>query len=144
MSTDRVKYFAGSGHDAIRPSFPAEAWDPFYPFPAVQVDAEARFDWRETVEAHVLTVRMPVMRKEEVKVEVEAGGMLKISGERRVEKEEKGDTWRREERRSEMFLRRFRLPENSRVAEVTAAMEKDGVLIVTVPKMAEVKVIPVM
>ena len=72
-----------------------------------------------------------------MKVEVEEGRILQISGDRSVEKEEKNDKWHRVERSSGQFMRRFRLPENVKVEEVKAAME-NGVLTVTVPK-AEVK-----
>nr|CAD1842384.1 unnamed protein product [Ananas comosus var. bracteatus] len=75
--------------------------------------------------------------QEEVKVEVEEGGILQISGERSKEKEEKTDKWHRVERSSGKFLRRFRLPENAKLDEVKATME-NGVLTVTVPK-TEVK-----
>ena len=80
---------------------------------------------------------LPGVKKEEVKVEVEEGRTLQISGDRWVEKEEKNDKWHRVERSSGKFMRRFRLPENVKVDEVKAAME-NGVLTVTVPK-AEVK-----
>jgi len=73
------------------------------------------------------------MKKEEVKVEIEDDSVLKISGERHVEKEEKQDTWHRVERSSGGFSRKFRLPENVKMDQVKASME-NGVLTVTVPK----------
>ena len=76
---------------------------------------------------------VPGLKKEEVKVEIEEGRVLQISGERSQEQEEKSDTWHRVERSSGRFSRRFRLPENAKVEEVKAAME-NGVLTVTVPK----------
>ena len=76
---------------------------------------------------------LPGLNKEEVKVEVEDDRVLQISGERKVEKEEKKDTWHRVERSSGKFLRRFRLPENAKMDEIKASME-NGVLTVTVPK----------
>ncbi|RYQ90311.1 hypothetical protein Ahy_B09g096467 isoform B [Arachis hypogaea] len=97
----------------------------------------ARVDWRETPEAHVLKADLPGLKKEEVKVEIEDNSVLQISGERNVEKEDKNDTWHRVERSSGKFMRRFRLPENAKMDEVKASME-NGVLTVTVPK-AEVK-----
>ncbi|KFK23624.1 hypothetical protein AALP_AAs63430U000100 [Arabis alpina] len=75
------------------------------------------------------------MKKEEVKVEIEDDTVLKISGERHVEKEDKkDDTWHRVERSSGKFSRKFRLPENNvKMDQVKASME-NGVLTVTVPK----------
>ncbi|KAH0461239.1 hypothetical protein IEQ34_008814 [Dendrobium chrysotoxum] len=127
--------------------FSIDLWDPFDGFPfssslsfprsglsgETSAFAAARFDWKETPEAHVFKADLPGLKKEEVKVEVEEGSVLKISGERKREKEEKTDTWHRVERSSGSFLRRFRLPENSRPDGVKAAME-NGVLTVTVPK----------
>ncbi|PKA53782.1 18.2 kDa class I heat shock protein [Apostasia shenzhenica] len=95
--------------------------------------ANIRIDWKETPEAHVLKADLPWVKKEEVKVEVEEGRVLLISGERSKEQEEKNDRWHRLERSSGKFLRRFRLPENAKVEQVKASME-DGVLTVTVPK----------
>uniref|UniRef100_UPI001E3A30EE Hsp20 family protein n=1 Tax=Campylobacter coli TaxID=195 RepID=UPI001E3A30EE len=72
--------------------------------------------------------------------------VLQISGERKREQEEKCDTWHRVERSSGSFVRRFRLPENSKPDAVNAAIE-NGVLTVTVPKeevkKAEVKSIQI-
>ncbi|KAK4436574.1 class I heat shock protein 3 [Sesamum alatum] len=80
-----------------------------------------------------MTGQMKSRLKKEVKVEVEEGNVLQISGERTREKEEKNDTWHRVERSSGKFLRRFRLPENAKMDQIKASME-NGVLTVTVPK----------
>ncbi|KAL7229033.1 hypothetical protein ACSBR2_007683 [Camellia fascicularis] len=95
--------------------------------------ANVRIDWKETPEAHIFKVDLPGLKKEEVKVEVEEGRVLQISGERSKEHEEKNDKWHCIEHSSGKFLRRFRLPENAKVDRVKATME-NGVLIVTVPK----------
>ncbi|KAF7065951.1 hypothetical protein CFC21_072015 [Triticum aestivum] len=99
--------------------------------------ANARVDWKETPEAHVFKADLPGVKKEEVKVEVEDGNVLVVSGERTKEEEDKNDKWHRVERSSGKFVRRFRLPEDAKVEEVKAGLE-NGVLTVTVPK-AEVK-----
>ena len=75
------------------------------------------------------------LSKEEVKVQVEQGRVLQISGERKKEETKSSDRWHRVERSHRSFLRRFKLPENTKVEEVKAAME-NGVLTVTVPKVA--------
>ncbi|XP_058100839.1 17.8 kDa class I heat shock protein-like [Magnolia sinica] len=124
--------------------FSLDLWDPFDGFPfnslatanrnsETAAFANTQIDWKETPEAHVFKADLPGLKKEEVKVEVEEGKVLQISGERSKESEEKNDKWHRIERSSGKFLRRFRLPENSKVEEVKAAME-NGVLTVTVPK----------
>ncbi|KAL2541670.1 17.6 kDa class I heat shock protein 3 [Abeliophyllum distichum] len=88
---------------------------------------------RRRRKGHVFKADLPGLKKEEVKVEVEEGNILQISGERNRDKEEKDDTWHRIERSSGKFLRRFRLPENAKMDQIKASME-NGVLIVTVPK----------
>nr|GLL40293.1 18.2 kDa class I heat shock protein-like [Ipomoea trifida]GMD50887.1 18.5 kDa class I heat shock protein-like [Ipomoea batatas] len=138
-------FFGGRRSNVFDP-FSLEIWDPFYDFPfsnaavsAPEVSGEAaqfasaRIDWKETPEAHVFTADLPGLKKEEVKVEVEDGRVLQISGERSREQEEKTDTWHRMERSSGRFLRRFRLPENVKMDGIKASME-NGVLSVTVPK----------
>ncbi|EMS63783.1 hypothetical protein TRIUR3_17475 [Triticum urartu] len=131
--------------------FSLDLWDPFdgFPFgsgsgsifprttrPPPPALPRAR-EWKESPEAHVSKADVPGLRKEEVKVEVDDGNVLQISGERNKEQEEKTDTWHRVERSSGKFLRRFRLPDNVKAEEIKAAME-NGVLTVTVPK-AEAK-----
>ncbi|GJY97456.1 17.3 kDa class I heat shock protein [Tanacetum coccineum] len=92
-----------------------------------------RVDWKETPEAHVFKADLPGIKKEEVKVEVEDGRVLQITGERNVEKEDKNDKWHRVERSSGKFTRRFMLPENAKIYQIKAGME-NGVLTITVPK----------
>lgn len=128
--------------------FSLDIWDPFN-FSGAITDAppsgretsaiaNTRIDWKETPEAHVLKADLPGLKKEEVKVEVEEGRVLQISGERVREKEEKNDKWHRVERSSGNFVRRFRLPENAKMDQVRASME-NGVLTVVVPKEEEKK-----
>ncbi|GLT66899.1 hypothetical protein SLA2020_392400 [Shorea laevis] len=126
--------------------FSLHIWDPFEGFPfsstlsilpssASEVSSfvNTEIDWKEIPEAHVFKADLPGLKKEEVKVEVEDGRVLQISGERSREQEEKNDKWHRVERSSGKFLRRFRLSENAKMDQVKASME-NGVLTVTVPK----------
>lgn len=137
--------FGGKKSNVFDP-FSLDVWDPFHDFPfsiTVPTSSESskettqfastRIDWKETPEAHVFKADLPGLKKEEVKVEVEEGRVLQISGERSRDKEEKNDKWHRVERSSGKFLRRFRLPESAKIDEVKASME-NGVLTVTVPK----------
>ncbi|KAG8379211.1 hypothetical protein BUALT_Bualt07G0065000 [Buddleja alternifolia] len=147
-----IPSFFGNRRSNVLDPFSLDIWDPFegFPFSGAVADvpgaagrdasaalAGARIDWKETPEAHIFKADVPGLKKEEVKVEVEDGNVLQISGERSREKEEKNDKWHRVERSSGKFLRRFRLPENAKLDGVKAGME-NGVLTVTVPKI-EVK-----
>ncbi|XP_062092561.1 18.1 kDa class I heat shock protein-like [Humulus lupulus] len=145
-----LNLFGGRRSNVYDP-FSLDIWDPLEGFPfntsVVSVPSSARetaaiantrIDWRETSEAHVFKADLPGLKKEEVKVEVEEGRVLHISGERSLEKEEKNGTWHRVERSSGKFVRRFRLPENAKVDQVKASME-NGVLTVVVPKEEEKK-----
>ncbi|PWZ58771.1 class I heat shock protein [Zea mays] len=118
--------FGSSGVRSLVPSLPRTSSE-------TAAFAGARIDWKETPEAHVFKADVPGLRKEEVKVEVEDGNVLQISGERNKEHEEKNDRWHRVERSSGKFLRRFRLPDNAKADQIKASME-NGVLTVTVPK----------
>ncbi|XP_073011307.1 16.9 kDa class I heat shock protein 1-like [Typha latifolia] len=130
------------GQGAIDP-FAADLWDPLGGSSLLwetgrrgddtSTLARTSVDWRETETAHIFTAELPGVRKEEVKVEVEEGNVLRISGERTKVEEDKGDTWHRVERRRGSFSRRFRLPENANMDEIKGSLDH-GVLTVTVPK----------
>ncbi|CAI9288059.1 unnamed protein product [Lactuca saligna] len=136
-----IPSFFGSRRSSAFDPFSLDIWDPFdglltsslSDIRATARETTPRVDWKETPQAHIFTVDLPGLKKEEVKVEVEEGRILKISGERSSEKEEKTDKWHRVERSSGKFQRSFRLPENAKVDEMKASME-NGVLTVTVPK----------
>ena len=129
----------------------------------VSAVAHASVDWRETDNAHIIRADLPGLfaflsrnnrdaklvskkflfehfvkhlagvRREDVKVQVEDGNVLQISGEKSKEKKETGDRWHRVERERGSFLRRFRLPENANTEAISCGLE-NGVLTVNVPK----------
>jgi HSP20 family protein len=89
-------------------------------------------NFAETEKAYEVTVELPGMKPEEFNVEVK-NGELWITGERKEEKEEKGKTWHRVERRYGEFRRIFALPAEVKEEEVKAEY-KEGVLHIIVPK----------
>jgi len=102
-------------------------------------------DITEDEKEYLIKAELPDVQKTDVKVTVE-NGVLTISGERKLEKEEKNKRYHRIERSYGSFVRRFGVPENADEAKVTADF-KDGVLTVRVakheqarPKTIEVKV----
>lgn len=91
----------------------------------------------ETEKEYQVTVELPGLKPEEVKVEM-INGELQISGERKVEKEEKGKAWHRVERRYGEFRRTLALPAVVNEAKIEAKFA-DGVLNVILPKTEEAK-----
>lgn len=110
---------------------------------ATAKDAMTVFDWApsvdiaETNEEYQITAELPEVKKEDLKVSVDEG-VLRISGERKQEREEKGKKWHRVERSYGSFMRSFTLPDNT-AADKVAAEFKDGVLKVRLPKSAQAK-----
>lgn len=79
-----------------------------------------------------ITVELPGVDEKDMDLTVH-DGVLTVQGEKRTEREEKGDTWYFSERQYGSFSRSFRLPPDADEAGVTADL-KDGVLIITVGK----------
>ena len=134
---------------------PATRWDPFkrladiergfdrffgrtldIPFetgePFIMADWEPLTDITEDDKEFLVKVEAPEMKKEDVKVTVE-NGVLRITGERKAEKEEKDKKYHRVERSYGTFLRVFALPEGADGEKVSADY-KEGVLTVRLPK----------
>ncbi len=89
-------------------------------------------DISEDERSFTIKTELPEIKKEDVKIAVK-DGTLSISGERKMEKEEKGRRYHRIERAYGSFLRSFVVPESAS-AEKTEAEFKDGVLTVRLPK----------
>jgi len=94
-------------------------------------------DITEDEKEYLVKVDLPEVKKEDVKVSVE-NGVLAISGERKLEKEEKGKKYHRIERSYGSFMRSFALPESTDGSKVTAEY-KDGLLRVHLPKSEQAK-----
>jgi HSP20 family protein len=89
-------------------------------------------DITEDGQEYLFKADLPEMKKEDVKVTVE-NGILSISGERKVEKEEEKKKYHRIERTYGSFERTFMLPEDADAKKIGAEF-KDGVLKVHLPK----------
>ena len=89
---------------------------------------------------YLVKVDLPDMPKDDVKV-VFDDGVLTIRGERRIEKEAKGEKVHRTERLHGMFERSFALPDDVDAKGIRAEC-KEGVLIVTLPRVAVAKPSP--
>jgi HSP20 family protein len=104
-------------------------------------------DWSPSVDIteddheYLFKADLPEMKKEDVKVTVE-NGVLSISGERKTEKEEKKKKFHRLERFFGSFERTFTVPEDADASKI-AAVFKDGVLTVHLPKTPAVKAKPI-
>jgi len=103
---------------------PAEGGYEFMP-PADVIEREKEY---------LVKVDLPDVRKEDVKVLFD-DGVLTIKGERKVEKETKGETVHRTERFYGAFERSFALPDDVDPKGIHAE-SKDGVLLVSLPRVA--------
>ncbi|MCL4130819.1 UNVERIFIED_CONTAM: hypothetical protein GTU68_063776 [Idotea baltica] len=82
-------------------------------------------------------MELPGVSEQDIDISVE-DGVVTIRGEKKTATEKKGDTWYFSERQYGAFRRSFRLPSDADGANASAAM-KDGVLQLTVPKLAPEK-----
>jgi HSP20 family protein len=95
----------------------------------------------ETDKAVEVTVELPGMKPEDVKVEIREDALW-ITGEKKEEKEEKNKTFHRIERRAGMFRRILPLPVDV-VEKGVDARFAEGVLKVTLPKAEKVAPKPI-
>ena len=94
-------------------------------------------DIEEKDNAYEITAEMPGMDEKDVEVTLANGGLL-IKGEKKAEKEEKKKNYYLTERTFGSFERYFGLPEDVD-ADKIAAVFKNGVLTVTLPKTVQAK-----
>jgi HSP20 family protein len=94
----------------------------------------------EREKEYLIKVDLPDVRKEDVKVLFD-DGVLTVKGERKEEKEVKGETMHRTERFYGTFERSFALPDDVDPKGIHAE-SKDGVLTVSLPRVAVKKPLP--
>jgi HSP20 family protein len=86
----------------------------------------------ESENEYLIRIEMPDVKKEDVKIAV-ADGIITISGERKLEREDKGENAIRIESVYGAFARSFVLPDYADANGIHAE-SKDGVLRIHVPK----------
>ena len=84
-----------------------------------------------------LKIEVPGIDEKDIDVQVE-NNTLTVHGERKIEKEEKEENYRRVERQYGSFTRTFTLPTTVDTESVSATYDK-GVLKIALPKKAEAK-----
>jgi HSP20 family protein len=84
-----------------------------------------------------LKIEVPGIDEKDIDVRVE-NNTLTVHGERKIEKEEKEENYRRVERQYGSFTRTFNLPQTVDTENVSANYDK-GVLKISLPKKAEAK-----
>lgn len=101
------------------------------------MDAAPVVDLVENEKSYQITAELPGMDEKDVELKI-SNGALTIKGEKKEEKEEKGEDYYLSERRFGSFQRCFQVPENVDASKIEASFDK-GLLKVTLPKTAEAK-----
>ena len=94
-------------------------------------------DVYEEPERFAVLLDVPGVEPKDIEITAEKG-VLTIRGERPALAQEESSAYRRLERRSGKFLRRFTLPESANLDSITAK-QTHGVLEVTIPKQAKLQ-----
>ena len=101
-----------------------------------EADWTPSVDIKEEAERFVIHADVPGVDPKDIEISME-DGVLSLSGERKTETRTEQDGWKRVERHSGKFLRRFTLPEGTD-AENISAQGSHGVLEIIIPKIAKV------
>jgi HSP20 family protein len=96
---------------------------------------DPKVDVIETEDEVKVEAELPGLAAEDVHVSV-SHNVLSIKGEKKQEREEKGDNWYRSERSYGSFQRAISLPQGTDAEQVEAAFDK-GVLTITFAKTGE-------
>jgi len=89
-------------------------------------------DITENDKEFTLLADIPGVDPEDIEISMEKG-VLTIKGERKTENVEEGENYRRVERETGQFYRRFTLPDSADADKIEAKSEH-GVLKITIPK----------
>lgn len=124
-------------------------WDPFRELTPLFSAEEMKglfnpdVDVKETENAYVFEADVPGIKEKDIEVSL-TGNRLTMSGKREEEKREEKETYFSTERTYGSFTRSFTLPAGTDPEHVMANL-KDGVLVITVPKLpnAQPKKVPV-
>ena len=95
------------------------------------------FDVSETDKEITVKAELPGMNVKDIDITL-TDGLLTIKGERKMEKENKGESYHRIERQFGSFSRSFNLGAEVKANTVDASY-KDGILTMTLPKTEETK-----
>lgn len=94
-------------------------------------------DIQETEDSFRLTAELPGLTRDDINITLE-NNVLRLTGERKFEKDAKKDGYQRIERVYGAFSRAFTLPSQVNHEKVEAAFE-NGLLTITVPKAEQAK-----
>jgi HSP20 family protein len=112
-------------------------YNPLFTRQIAQTDAD-RYNWApsvdvsETEDNFEVRAELPGVAKDDVHVSVK-DNLLTLSGEKRQEKEDDSQNYRRVERRYGNFHRKFALPPEVETDDIKAEFS-DGVLTLSIPK----------
>jgi len=90
------------------------------------------FDISENEKEYILTAEIPGIDAKDLDITL-SDGILTVKGEKKQEKEDKGENYHRIERSYGSFQRSFHVPEKVKTEEVDAGY-KDGILKLTLKK----------
>lgn len=115
-----------------------ELYDPRHHHLSDDDDTVATANWAPSVDitendnAFTLLADIPGVEPKDIEISMEKG-VLTIKGERNTENVEEKENYRRVERQSGHFYRRFTLPDSADADKIEATSEH-GVLKITIPK----------
>ena len=109
---------------SVETNFSSEDWAP-------------AVDIKETDNDFVIHADLPGVKPDDIEVTAE-NGVLTIKGTRESKKEEEKENYKRVERFSGSFMRRFTLPDSADLEKISAKT-KDGVLELVIPKSEKTK-----